>query len=153
VQALLQRVSEAQVRTGGDVCGAIGSGLLVFLGLEPGDDRGSGEALIDRILRYRIFPDDQGRMNRSLRDSAGGLLLVSQFTLAADTSRGLRPGFSTAMAPAAAELLFRELYAYAESVHDPVAGGRFGADMQVSLTNDGPVTFLLRSRPAAAQGS
>jgi D-tyrosyl-tRNA(Tyr) deacylase len=148
VQALLQRVSEAQVRIDGEVCGAIGAGLLVFLGLEPGDDRAAGEAFIDRILRYRIFPDDDGRMNRSLRDSSGGLLLVSQFTLAADTSRGLRPGFSTAMAPGPAELLFRELYAYAEAVHDPVAGGRFGADMQVSLTNDGPVTFLLRSRQA-----
>jgi len=146
MQALLQRVSAARVCCNGEETGAIGAGLLVFLGLEPGDTREIGEALLARVLRYRVFGDDQGRMNLSLRDTGGGLLLVSQFTLAADTRRGLRPGFSTAMPPAEAEPLFAALLAHAEAVHAPVAGGRFGADMQVSLTNDGPVTFLLHSR-------
>jgi D-tyrosyl-tRNA(Tyr) deacylase len=147
MQALLQRVREAAVRIDGEVTGAIGPGLLVFLGLEPGDDdRSTGEKLLERVLAYRVFADDEGRMNRSLRDTRGGLLLISQFTLAADTTRGLRPGFSTAMAPAEAEPLFAQLYDHACNAHDSVAGGRFGADMQVSLVNDGPVTFLLRSR-------
>jgi D-tyrosyl-tRNA(Tyr) deacylase len=146
VRALLQRVSEARVQIAGEVTGAIGPGLLVFLALEPGDTRKAGEALLERVLQYRVFGDEQGRMNRSLRDTGGGLLLVSQFTLAADTGRGLRPGFSTAMPPAEAEPLFASLFAYAAARHTPVAGGRFGADMQVSLTNDGPVTFLLHSR-------
>ena len=149
MQALLQRVSGARVAIDGQLTGEIGPGLLVFLGLEPGDDAPAGRALLERVLKYRVFSDADGRMNLSLRDSGGGLLLISQFTLAADTARGLRPGFSTAMDPAQAEPLFEELFAYASSVHDPVAGGRFGADMQVSLTNDGPVTFLLRSRPQA----
>lgn len=146
MQALLQRVSEARVQIAGEVTGAIGPGLLVFLGLEPGDTQPAGEALLERVLRYRVFGDEQGRMNRSLRDTGGGLLLVSQFTLAADTGRGLRPGFSTAMPPAEAGHLFAELFRYATAAHAPVAGGRFGADMQISLTNDGPVTFLLHSR-------
>jgi D-tyrosyl-tRNA(Tyr) deacylase len=146
VRALLQRVSEARVQIAGEVTGAIGPGLLVFLALEPGDTRKAGEALLERVLQYRVFGDEQGRMNRSLRDTGGGLLLLSQFTLAADTSRGLRPGFSTAMPPAEAGLLFASLFDYAAARHTPVAGGRFGADMQVSLTNDGPVTFLLHSR-------
>jgi D-tyrosyl-tRNA(Tyr) deacylase len=146
MQALLQRVREAAVRIDGEVTGAIGPGLVVFLGLEPDDDRSTGEKLLERVLAYRVFADDEGRMNRSLRDTRGGLLLISQFTLAADTTRGLRPGFSTAMAPAEAEPLFAQLYDHACNAHDSVAGGRFGADMQVSLVNDGPVTFLLRSR-------
>jgi D-tyrosyl-tRNA(Tyr) deacylase len=145
VQALLQRVRSAAVTVDDEVVGQIEQGLLVFLGLEPQDDRLIGERLLERILNYRVFADDQGRMNRSLRDVRGGLLLVSQFTLAADTTRGLRPGFSTAMPPTLAEPLFAELYAHARSIYQPVAGGRFGADMQVSLVNDGPVTFLLRS--------
>lgn len=145
MQALLQRVREAAVHIDGAETGRIDAGLLVFLGLEPGDDESRGQALIERLLKYRIFADDAGRMNRSLRDSGGGLLLISQFTLAADTSRGLRPGFSTAMAPPQAEPLFERLYRYAEMQHPIVAGGRFGADMQVSLVNDGPVTFLLKS--------
>ncbi len=146
MQALLQRVTGARVGIDGQLMGEIGAGLVVFLGLEPGDDIDVGQALIERILKYRVFADITGRMNLSLRDTGGGLLLISQFTLAADTRSGLRPGFSTAMAPAQAEPLFERLFAYATSAHPLVAGGRFGADMQVSLTNDGPVTFLLRSR-------
>ncbi|MEE4278614.1 MAG: D-aminoacyl-tRNA deacylase [Halieaceae bacterium] len=146
MKALLQRVTEASVRIDGEVRGAIDAGLLVFLGLEPGDEAARGEALIERLLNYRVFGDDEGRMNRSLRDVGGGLLLISQFTLAADTRRGLRPGFSTAMPPDEAEPLFNALYAFASSTHSPVAGGSFGADMKVSLVNDGPVTILLESR-------
>jgi D-tyrosyl-tRNA(Tyr) deacylase len=145
VQALLQRVREASVSIDGEPVGQIGPGLLVFLGLEPKDTQDLGEALLERVLKYRVFADEEGRMNRSLRDAGGGLMLISQFTLAADTSRGLRPGFSTAMPPAEAEPLFASLYAFAARQHAPVAGGRFGADMQVSLLNDGPVTFLLHS--------
>lgn len=145
MQALLQRVTGASVGIDGQIMGEIGSGLVVFLGLEPGDKLDVGQALIERILKYRVFADVTGRMNLSLRDTGGGLLLISQFTLAADTRSGLRPGFSTAMAPAEAEPMFEQLYAYAASAYPRVAGGRFGTDMQVSLTNDGPVTFLLRS--------
>lgn len=144
--ALLQRSLAAEVRSDGQCLGAIDHGLVVFLGLEPGDTRETGQALLERILRYRVFPDAQGRMNLSLRDSGGGILLVSQFTLAADTARGLRPGFSTAMAPVESEPLFAMLLEDLREMHDPVASGRFGANMQVSLTNDGPATFLLRSR-------
>ncbi|MFK7829679.1 MAG: D-aminoacyl-tRNA deacylase [Congregibacter sp.] len=144
MQALLQRVRDAQVRVDGDLIGEIDAGLLVFLGLEPEDNFAQGQILLERVLNYRIFADSDGRMNRSLRDAAGGLMLISQFTLAADTRRGLRPGFSTAMAPAEAEVLFARLFDFALSQHVPLAGGRFGADMQVSLTNDGPVTFLLQ---------
>lgn len=146
MQALLQRVSEARVTIDGETVGAIGAGLLVFLGLEPADTQAEGERLLERVLAYRVFPDDEGRMNRSLRDVNGGLLLISQFTLAADTSKGLRPGFSTAMVPTEAAPLFERLFATARSRHPVVAGGRFGADMQVFLCNDGPVTFLLGSR-------
>jgi D-tyrosyl-tRNA(Tyr) deacylase len=146
VQALLQRVSKATVTVDGNVVGAIAAGLLVFIGLEPEDDFAIGEQLLERVLSYRVFADEQGRMNRSLRDTGGGLLLVSQFTLAADTRRGLRPGFSSALAPAKAEPLFAQLCELAVARHGEVATGRFGADMQVSLVNDGPVTFLLRSR-------
>ena len=142
--ALLQRVRRASVTVDSEEVGAIGPGLLVFLGLEPEDDRSKGETLIERVLNYRVFSDEEGRMNRSLRDVSGGLLLVSQFTLAADTRRGLRPSFSSAMPPSEAEPLFSELYEFAESQHHTVAGGRFGADMQVELVNDGPVTFTLK---------
>ncbi|WOJ97307.1 D-aminoacyl-tRNA deacylase [Congregibacter brevis] len=146
MRALIQRVREASVAIDAEVVGSIDAGLLVFLGLEPDDTLEGGEKLLERILNYRVFGDEQGRMNRSLRDVSGGLLLVSQFTLAADTSRGLRPGFSTAMAPDMAEPLFQQLYDYLSKVHPPSAGGRFGADMQVSLVNDGPVTFLMDAR-------
>ncbi|EAQ97457.1 D-aminoacyl-tRNA deacylase [Congregibacter litoralis] len=143
MRALLQRVHSASVSIDGEVVGSIERGLLVFLGLEPGDSFAAGEKLLERIVKYRVFADEQGRMNRSLGDVSGGLLLVSQFTLAADTTRGLRPGFSTAMAPAEAEPLFTALFEHMGSVYSPLAGGRFGADMAVSLVNDGPVTFLL----------
>ena len=144
--ALLQRVTSARVEIRTEVTGQIDTGLVVFLALEPGDTRAQGERLLERVVSYRVFADDQGRMNRSLRDAGGGLLLISQFTLAADTEKGLRPGFSMAMAPAEAEPLFEELFDVASGLHGHVVGGRFGADMQVHLCNDGPATFLLRGR-------
>jgi D-tyrosyl-tRNA(Tyr) deacylase len=123
--------------------GEIGPGLLVFLGLDKGDDMINGERLLDKLLAYRIFADEHGRMNRSVSDTSGGVLLVSQFTLSADTAKGLRPGFSSALPPAHAEPLYEQLLTSLRGRHSPVAAGRFGADMQVSLCNDGPVTFLL----------
>jgi D-aminoacyl-tRNA deacylase len=143
--ALLQRVSQATVRIGGEPYGSIGRGLLVFLGLEKQDTRDSGERLLRKVLDYRVFPDAQQRMNQSLRDISGEILLVSQFTLAADTQSGLRPSFSAAMPPVEAEILYESLVAYLRQQHGSVATGKFGADMQVSLENEGPVTFLLRS--------
>ena len=143
MKALLQRVTQARVEVGGEVVGSIDQGLLVLVGIEPQDDRATADKLLQRLLKYRVFNDADGRMNCSVQDVQGGLLLVSQFTLAADTRKGLRPGFSTAAAPAAAEQLFAYLLAQAEQNHAVVASGRFGADMQVHLINDGPVTFLL----------
>lgn len=142
---LLQRVSQASVTVNGRPVGAIGAGLLVLVGVVPTDDESHGRKLLDRLLQYRIFSDETGRMNRSLRDVGGGLLLVPQFTLAADTAKGLRPGFSTAAPPALGERLFRALLADAINLHQPVAAGEFGAHMQVSLVNDGPATFWLES--------
>lgn len=123
--------------------GAIGPGLLVFLGLDAGDGRDQGTRLLDRLLAYRMFADDQGRMNSSVAAVGGGVLLVSQFTLSADTRKGLRPSFSSAMPPAEAEPLYDWMLAGLRQRHPQVAAGEFGADMQVSLVNDGPVTFLL----------
>jgi len=144
--ALIQRVTEALVEVEGDTVGAIGPGLLALIGVEPGDSREQITKLGDRLLRYRVFSDDAGKMNLSLADTGGGLLLVSQFTLAADTRSGLRPSFSTAAAPADAERVFGELVAYCRQQHaNAVETGRFGAHMVVSLVNDGPVTFLLRA--------
>lgn len=143
MKALLQRVAAARVEVAGEVVGAIDQGLLVLVGIEPEDDQARADKLLRRLLDYRVFNDAEGRMNCSLRDVQGGLLLVSQFTLAADTRKGLRPGFSTAAAPADAEALFTYMLAQAEQSHVPVSSGRFGADMQVHLVNDGPVTFLL----------
>jgi len=145
MKALLQRVAGAAVSVDGREVGRIGPGLLVFLGLDRGDDRAVVERLLSRVLRYRVFADDAGRMNRSVVDSGGGVLLVSQFTLSADTGRGLRPSFSSALPPAEAEALYGECLAWLRTRHAPVAAGEFGADMQVSLVNDGPVTFLLES--------
>jgi len=145
VKALLQRVSSASVSVAGECVGEIGTGLLVLLGLDRGDDRAGAERMLERILAYRIFADGEGRMNRSVTDINGGVLLVSQFTLSADTGRGLRPGFSGAMAPQEARPLYDFVLAELQRRHSPVAAGLFGADMQVSLTNDGPVTFLLES--------
>jgi D-tyrosyl-tRNA(Tyr) deacylase len=141
--ALLQRVSSASVTVEGAVVGAIEQGLLVLIGIQPEDTEAKGEQLLRRVLDYRVFADADGRMNRSLRDVAGGLLLVSQFTLAADTTRGLRPSFTSAAAPDVARHLFDSLLRFANSVHAPVASGVFGADMKVALVNDGPVTFWL----------
>ncbi|MBL8264052.1 MAG: D-tyrosyl-tRNA(Tyr) deacylase [Xanthomonadaceae bacterium] len=144
--ALIQRVTHASVVVDGETVGAIGPGLLALVGVEPDDGPAQVEKLGDRLLRYRVFSDEAGKMNLSLADTGGGLLLVSQFTLAADTRSGLRPSFSTAAAPADAERIFGQLVDYCRKKHSsPVETGRFGADMKVSLLNDGPVTFLLRA--------
>ena len=139
--ALIQRVREAEIQVAGESLGRIGPGILALIGMVHGDSAAHGERLLQRILGYRIFGDEAGRMNLSLAQTGGGLLLVPQFTLAADTSQGL----STAAAPAIAQPLFEALLAAARAQHQPVACGRFGADMQVSLVNDGPVTFWLES--------
>lgn len=144
---LLQRVSTAQVSVDGNIVGAIGNGLLVLVGVEAGDTVAEAEKLLNRLLDYRVFADPNGRMNLSLRQTRGGLLLVPQFTLAADTRKGLRPGFSTAADPDTGRLLFDGMVARAREVHSPVAQGAFGEHMEVTLTNDGPVTFLLRCDP------
>ncbi len=143
--ALIQRVSHAEVRVGERLVGAIQTGILALIGVRKGDGVPAAERLLERILGYRIFPDAEGRMNLSLRDVGGGLLLVPQFTLAADTSKGTRAGFSTAAPPDEARRLFDHLLERARAVHSPVASGEFGAHMQVSLTNDGPVTFWLEA--------
>jgi D-aminoacyl-tRNA deacylase len=147
--ALLQRVSAGEVVVEGRMVGAIGRGLLVLLGVEAGDTEAEAEKLLERLLNYRVFADAEGRMNRSLRDVGGGLLLVPQFTLAADTHKGLRPSFSTAAPPEEGRRLFEHVLAKARSLHAPVAQGEFGADMKVTLTNDGPVTFWLQVRAPA----
>ena len=129
------------------IVGGIGRGILALIGVERGDQLAQGERLLERMLTYRIFEDPVGRMNLSLRDIGGGLLLVPQFTLAADTHKGTRPGFSTAEAPDAARAMFERLAELARARHSPVETGEFGAHMKVSLVNDGPVTFWLRSAP------
>jgi len=141
--ALIQRVRRASVDVDGECIATIGTGILALIGVAAGDDTAQADRLLERVLTYRIFPDDEGRMNRDLRSTGGGLLLVPQFTLAADTRKGTRPGFSTAAAPDLARRLFEHLQQQAGLRHPRVACGRFGADMQVSLVNDGPVTFLL----------
>jgi D-tyrosyl-tRNA(Tyr) deacylase len=143
MKALIQRVSEASVVVDGQVVGEIGRGLLVLLGVDKQDDRASADRLLEKILDYRVFPDEAGKMNRSLRDVQGGLLLVSQFTLSADTGKGLRPSFSAAASPGEAEALYRYCLYTLKGRHPKVEAGVFGADMKVSLVNDGPVTFLL----------
>jgi D-tyrosyl-tRNA(Tyr) deacylase len=145
---LLQRVTEAAVRVDGQPVGAISRGILVLIGVRRGDDEASADRLLERLLGYRVFPDEQGRMNRSVRDIGGGLLLVPQFTLAADTQKGTRAGFSTAAPPEQAQRLFAYLVDAARTAHAPVGTGIFGADMQISLINDGPVTFWLESTHA-----
>lgn len=144
---LLQRVSAASVTIAGENVGAIERGILVLVGVERGDGETQARRLLERLLGYRIFPDQAGKMNLSLRDIAGGLLLVPQFTLAADTRQGMRPSFTPAASPAQGEALFEYLVTRARNEYSPVATGRFGADMQVSLINDGPVTFNLRVPP------
>lgn len=143
--ALIQRVTRACVTVDAERVGQIGPGLLALVGVEPGDSDAQIRRLAERLLGYRVFADDAGKMNRSLTDTAGGLLLVSQFTLVADTSSGTRPGFSTAAPPLEAERAFNQLVAICREKHrGGVETGRFGAHMVVDLVNDGPVTFLLR---------
>ena len=143
--ALIQRVSQAEVRVQDRITGAIGRGVLALIGVQREDTESDADRLLQRLLTYRIFGDDQGRMNRDVRAVGGAVLLVSQFTLAADTRTGTRPGFSTAAAPDRARQLFGYFVAQARAAHPQVATGEFGADMQVSLTNDGPVTFWLET--------
>lgn len=143
MRALIQRVTEASVEVDGRIVGDIGAGLLVLLGVDRQDDEVIAQKLLDRVLAYRVFADDEGKMNRSLLDIRGELLVVSQFTLSADTRKGLRPSFSSAAPPAQAERLYRFFLGQAQAKNLKVAGGEFGADMKVRLLNDGPVTFLL----------
>jgi len=146
---LLQRVSAADVSIDGETVAAIGAGLLVLVGIERRDGEAQAERLVERLLGYRVFPDEAGRMNLSLAERGGALLLVPQFTLAADTAKGMRAGFATAAAPADGERLFARVAALAADRHPDVQTGRFGAHMRVSLVNDGPVTFWLRAAPPA----
>ncbi|SFW23182.1 D-tyrosyl-tRNA(Tyr) deacylase [Pseudomonas sp. NFACC19-2] len=143
MKLLIQRVSGARVEVEGEVVGSIDQGLLALVGIEPQDDQASLSRALHKLLSYRVFSDEAGKMNRSLSDVQGGLLLVSQFTLAADTKSGMRPSFSSAAPPAQGAALFDALVEMARAQHPQVATGRFGANMQVHLVNDGPVTFLL----------
>ncbi|WP_196158923.1 D-aminoacyl-tRNA deacylase [Reinekea sp. G2M2-21] len=145
MKALLQRVSQARVEVDSDVVGEIGPGLLVLVGIDAHDTEASVDALADRLLQYRVFADESGRMNLNVQQVNGGILLVSQFTLSADTHKGLRPGFSTAAIPSEGERLFLRVVERVRERHSTVATGQFGANMQVSLINDGPVTFLLEN--------
>lgn len=141
---LLQRVTSAKVRVAGDVVGKIGTGMMVLVGMQRGDGQAQAERLLERLLNYRIFPDCNDKMNNSLRDIGGDLLLVPQFTLAAATDKGNRPSFTPALPPDQAQVLFDYLIEAAKQRYAKVESGVFGADMQVSLTNDGPVTFWLQ---------
>lgn len=143
MRGLLQRVRRAAVQVAGVEVGAIAAGVLLLVGFAPDDTPERADTLLDRVLRYRLFADAEGRMNRSLVDAGGGLLIVSQFTLLADTRKGLRPSFTPAAPPAQAQALYDHLLASAQARHHPVASGIFGTDMQVELINDGPVTLLL----------
>ncbi len=146
--ALLQRVTEASVVVDNDTIATIDAGLLVLVGVQAGDAEAEVDRLLERTLGYRVFPDADGKMNLSLRETGGGLLLVPQFTLAADTRKGTRASFSPAAAPEIGERLFRQLCERAAAAWSPVACGVFGADMKVHLVNDGPVTFWLEAPPA-----
>ena len=143
MKGLIQRVQHASVVVGGETVGEISRGILLLLGVEKEDDTAQADKLLDKVLRYRIFSDDQGKMNLGLQDVGGGLLIVSQFTLVANTRKGLRPSFSSGATPAEGERLYNYFVAQAKRLHTTVATGRFGTEMQVSLLNDGPVTFLL----------
>ncbi len=145
---LLQRVRKASVEVDGETVARIGNGLLVLVGVERNDGEGQADRLLERLLGYRVFEDPEGRMNLELRDVQGGLLLVPQFTLAADTRKGRRPSFSPAADPSEGQRLFEYLAGRARQLHDPVGTGIFGAHMQVALINEGPVTFWLRVPPA-----
>jgi len=146
--ALIQRVTAAKVVVAGETVGAIERGILALVGVQKGDTEVDAGRLLERVLGYRIFADKAERMNRSLRDIKGGLLLVPQFTLAADTRKGMRPSFSSAASPEAGQALFDYLLQAARAAWPQVAAGRFGADMQVHLINDGPVTFWLQAGPS-----
>lgn len=141
--ALIQRVLEARVMVEDKIVGEIGPGLLALVAVEKADLPANSQRMVERLLGYRVFSDGEGRMNLSLKDTGGGLLLVSQFTLAADTARGTRPSFTPAAPPEQASRLFEQVVELARASHDTVATGAFGADMKVSLINDGPVTFRL----------
>lgn len=145
MKGLIQRVSEASVKVDNRIVGEIGCGLLLLLGVEREDTEESVDKLLHKVLHYRVFPDADDRMNLNVRDVGGGILLVSQFTLAADTRKGLRPGFSSAAQPALAEQLYHSFLAKLRDSQIETACGEFGADMQVALVNDGPVTFMLES--------
>lgn len=145
MKALIQRVSEASVKVEGETISAIERGLVVLLGVERGDSSADVDKLLHKVSHYRIFADSDDKMNLNVQQIEGSLLIVSQFTLAADTKKGLRPGFSTAAEPEVAETLYEEFISKAKSQKIPVGTGQFGADMQVSLINDGPVTFWLSS--------
>ncbi|WP_027351398.1 D-aminoacyl-tRNA deacylase [Halotalea alkalilenta] len=145
MKALIQRVTRAAVSVEGEVVGEIGPGLLALIGVERDDDTRQIEKMLHKLLNYRIFSDAEGKMNLGLAASGGGLLLVSQFTLVADTAKGLRPGFSRGASPEHGERIFDQLVEAARTALPQVATGRFGADMQVALINDGPVTFMLES--------
>ena len=144
---LLQRVSEASVKIDDEIVGQIGRGLLVLVGVERGDTEAQADRLLERLLTYRVFPDAEDKMNLSLKDIDGELLLVSQFTLPADTQKGMRPSFTPAAAPAEGERLFNYLIEKARQCHGKVETGQFAADMKVALVNEGPVTFWLQVKP------
>lgn len=145
MRVLIQRVSSAAVHINSEQVGSIEKGLLIFLGIEKNDEQADADKLLNKILDFRVFSDAEDKMNLSIRDIQGGLLIVSQFTLAADTNTGLRPSFSSAKPPQQARELYNYFLNQARVQHSPVASGEFGANMQVSLVNDGPVTFLLNS--------
>jgi len=142
---LIQRVKRASVEVNGELVGAIDQGILLLLGVEKNDSQASADKLLDKLLAYRIFADDQGKMNCNVQQVGGGILVVSQFTLAADTRKGLRPSFSSAASPELAQQLYDYFVARLRERHSLVATGIFAADMQVSLVNDGPVTFMLQA--------
>ena len=149
--ALIQRVAEASVAIGGENVAAIGSGIVALVGVERGDGEAEAARLAERVLGYRIFADGAGKMNLSLRETGGELLAVPQFTLLADTSKGMRPSFSSGATPAEGEALFSMFLEKAKQLHPRIASGRFGAHMNVSLVNDGPVTFWLQVSPPPRQ--
>lgn len=151
--ALLQRVTHAVLKIDGQVYSEIGPGLVVLLGLERDDTLADGHRLLTKVCNYRIFADHEGRMNRSVVDVGGEILLVSQFTLAAATQKGLRPSFTSAMPPGPAEALYDELVSWLRATHPATATGRFGADMKILLENDGPVTFLLSTHGSGLAAS
>lgn len=143
MKVLVQRSLAASVEVEGEIVGAIDHGQMVLVGIERGDTEAEAQRLADKLLKYRMFSDEEGKMNLNVQQVGGGILLVSQFTLAAETKKGLRPGFSSAAAPEDGERLFNDFVAKVAAQYDKVATGRFGADMKIQFTNDGPVTFML----------